>query len=462
MQTKYYDLIIIGSGPGGYVAAIRAAQLGLKTAVIEKDRPGGVCLNIGCIPTKSLIHQANQFVAAQKLKDIGITLDTSGFKYENVVNNARQAAENLSTGVRSLLKKNGVELIMGIAQLKGPKLIALKNGNEFQAAKIIIATGSRPRSIPGFDIDEKTVLSSTGALFLKTLPKRLLVLGGGAIGVEFAHIFQSFGTEVAIAEMLSRLLPSADKEAAMVLERSFKKRGIFIHTNAKALSMKKTKDGLKIELDIKGTHQDIVTDAVLVAVGRSPNTEELRLETAGIQTGKGFISVGDYYQTMTPSIYAVGDIINTPQLAHLASREGEIAAAHIAGQHTIKKINPDRIPYAVYCEPQVAGFGLTEEDATEKHIEIKKAIFPYRGSGKAFVLNTLEGWAKVLYDPTTGEILGVHIVGSEATELIHELLLAKTAELLPEDIVNTVHAHPTLSEINMEVMRTIMGKAIHT
>lgn len=457
-----FDLIVIGSGPGGYVAAIRASQLGLKTAVIEKEKPGGVCLNIGCIPSKALIHQAEIYKSMGGLEYMGIKVSRESFDYRQVFKKSREAADRLSKGIMFLFKKNNIEYIPGNARLTGKNQVTVDGEKSLTAKNILIATGSRPREIPMFPFDEKTVLSSTGALMLEELPSRMLILGAGAIGVEFAHIFNSFGVEITLVEMLDTILPLEDSETVKVLGREFRKRKIKMMTGTRAAAME-NKDGvISITLESKdGKTKTVETDKILVAVGRAPNSENLGLEELGIKTERGFIPVGDYYETVIPGIYAIGDVINTPLLAHVASKEGEIAVEHIAGRETVKRIDPDTIPGAVYCEPQIGSFGLTEDKATAEGVKFRKATFPYRGVGKAVAVEQPEGLAKVIFNPDTGEILGASIVGSEATELIHEILLAKSSELLPDDIANMIHAHPTLSEVNMELMRAAEGWAIH-
>ena len=463
MSDNEYDIVIIGSGPAGYVGGIRAAQLGLSACVIEKDRPGGVCLNIGCIPSKALIHQAELFSSIRDLEAIGVKVDASGLDYSKVFQKSRTAAETLSRGVSGLLKKNKVPLIQGEAKLSGKNEVTLSDGKTIRGKHIIIATGSSPKAIPGFAIDEKTVLSSNGALMLEKLPKKILILGGGAIGCEFAHVLAAFGSEVVVVEMLDHLLPLEDPETVAVLERSFKKRGIAVHTSTKASGMKAAKRGAIVSIEGKdGKKSDLEVDLVLVVVGRGPNTTGIGLEAVGIATERGgFIPVGDYYETSVKGIYAVGDVTSSPLLAHVASKEAEIAVEHIAGHATPKKIDASAIPGAVYTEPQLASFGLNEERAKRDNIKFEKAVFPYRGAGKSVAIEKSDGLVKVLYDPTTHEILGAHVVGADATELIHEILLAKTAELLPEDIATMIHAHPTLSEAVMEAMRAAEGWAIH-
>jgi dihydrolipoamide dehydrogenase len=458
--SKKYDLGVIGAGPGGYVAAIRASQLGLKAVVIEKDKAGGVCLNIGCIPSKAIIHQAEVFNSINSLKELGVTADISGFNYGTVFKKSRQASERLSKGVEFLLKKNKIDLVKGEAMLKASEIIQVAGGSDLECKNIIIATGSQPREIRGFAFDEKQVLSSTGMLMLEELPSRLLVLGAGAIGMEFAHVMNRFGVEVTVVEMLDRVLPLEDAEISSELGKTFTKRGVKVLTGTKAEGFTKTKKGLKVAYSGKESGE-IEVDKILVAVGRKPNSEGLGLEKLGIKIEKGFIEVGDYYETSARSVYAIGDVINTPLLAHVASKEGEIAVEKMAGQNPEKKIDSSTIPGAVYTEPQVASFGLTEDAAVKANVPFKKAIFPYRGVGKAVAVEEPEGFVKLIYDPGTSEILGAHIIGGQATELIHELLLAKKTELLPEDVATMIHAHPTLSEGVMEAARAAEGWAIH-
>jgi dihydrolipoamide dehydrogenase len=461
MANYEYDLLVLGAGPGGYVAAIRATQLGMKAAVIEKDKPGGVCLNIGCIPSKALIHQAELVRSGKELEEIGVKVDASGLDYSKVFAFSRKAADTLSRGVGYLLKKNKIDLISGQGVISSAHEIEVKGHGKVSGRNLLIATGSRPRSIPGFEFDEKTVLSSTGALMLEKLPKRICILGGGAIGVEFAHIMNAFGVEVHLVEMLDQLLPLEDEEVVEVLVRSFKKRGIKIYTSTKATGHTKSGKAVKVSLESREGKRDLEVDQILLVVGRVPNTDGIGLEKLGIKLEKGFIPVGSYYQTSAAGIFAIGDVLSSPMLAHVASKEGEIAVEHLAGRQTPTRLDPNSIPGAVYCEPQLASFGYTEKAAKEAGLEFEKAVFPYRGAGKSVAIGKSEGLLKLLVDKETREILGAHVVGAEATELIHEILLAKTAELLPEDIAVMTHAHPTLSEGVMEMARMAEGWVIH-
>ena len=344
-----YDLLVLGAGPGGYVAAIRATQLGLKAGVIEKDKPGGVCLNIGCIPSKALIHQAELMRCAKELEQIGVKVDASALDYGKVFAYSRKAADTLSRGVGFLLKKNKIDLIEGKGVITSAHEIQVKGHGKVTGKNLLIATGSRPRSIPGFEFDEKTVLSSTGALMLEKLPKRICVLGGGAIGVEFAHIMNAFGVEVHLVEMLEQLLPLEDEEAVQILVRLFKKRSIKIYTSTKATGYTKSGKAVKVSLEGREGKQDLEVDQILLVVGRVPNTDGIGLEKIGIKPEKGFIPVGDYYQSSAAGIYAIGDVVNSPALAHVASKEGEIAAEHLAGHQTPARLDPHAIPGAVYC-----------------------------------------------------------------------------------------------------------------
>lgn len=457
-----YDIVIIGGGPGGYVAAIRASQLGLKVAVIEKEKVGGVCLNVGCIPSKALIHQAERYQSLDGIEEWGITIDRRGFDYRKIFNKSREAAETLSKGVSFLLKKNKVDLIESTGTITGKNEVSLANGKKITGRNIIIATGSKPKEIPGFVFDERFVLSSTGILMQEKLPNKILIIGGGAIGVEFAYIMISFGVEVVLVEVMDRILPLEDQEISTLLTRSFKKKGIEVMTGTKALSMEVKDNKVSVALEDKNEVQKtIIVDQILVAVGRVPNSSEIGLEELGVKTENGFIQVGDYYETEIPGIYAIGDVINTPLLAHVASKEGEIAVEYIAGLNPPRKVDLMTVPSAIYCEPQIASFGYTEWRAKQESVKYKKASFPFRGAGKSVAVEQPDGMVKVLYDPITKEILGAHVIGANATELIHEILLAKTAELLPEDIATMIHAHPTLSEAVMESMRAIEGWAIH-
>lgn len=466
-MEKEYDVAIIGGGPGGYVAAIRAAQLGLSAVVVEKEALGGVCLNWGCIPSKSLIHHATEFCALKDMETLGVRIDRGGFDYSAVQARSRQAADMLSVGIGGLLRKNKIEVIKAVATLAGPRSIALRkpdrSSSTLVAKNIIVATGSRPMAVPGFVPDERDVLSSSGVLATTALPTSLAILGAGAIGCEFAYVMNAFGVRVTLVEMSEHILPAEDYEVAMVLDGALRKSGIEIRTRTRAVSWRKTSGALSVRVDCDGESKEIEADKLLAAFGRTPNTRELGLEAAGVKLDtRGYVVTGDYGQTSVKGIFAIGDIVDTPALAHVASKEGELAVEFIAGHaSSTKRVAVDLVPSAIYCEPQVAGCGLREDAAIAKGVRFKKSVFPFRASGKAVAVRKTDGMVKLLSDPQTGEILGAHIVGANATELIHELVLACSGELVAGDIANTVHAHPTLAEAVMEAAKGVGGKPIH-
>lgn len=449
-----YDLIVIGSGPGGYVSAIHSAKLGMKTIVIEKDKLGGVCLNIGCIPSKSLIHQAELFSTLPEIKKMGIGIDLTNFSYEKTYLKSRKAVTILLKGIDFLFKKYGVDLKYDTAKISGDHQVCLENGNKITAKHILIATGSYPAGIPNFSIDEETVISSTGALMLKQLPEKMLIIGGGTIGIEMAYIFNSFGVEINLIEILNKILPLEDAETVQVLHNALSKQGIKISTSTKAIKMKKSSSSLTVKLEKDGLQEEIKTNKILIAAGRIPNTNNIGLEAAGIKTEKKFIPVNDVYQTKNPNIFAIGDIVNTPQLAHVASKEGSIAIEYMAGNNP-QKLDLMTVPNAVYCKPQIASFGHTEESLKKKNMPYKKVTSPYAGCGKATAMEEREGHVKILYEPDTKKILGAHIVGAEAVELIHELLIIKKGNSHLKNISCIPFAHPTLSEIIMEAAQEI-------
>ncbi len=456
------DVLILGSGPAGYVAGIRAAQLGMKALVVEKGKTGGVCLNRGCIPTKALIKQAEDFLSLAEVEKTGVKVDRSGFQYKSVFETSRKASESLSKGVQYLLKKNGVGFIQGTARISGPHQVTLDDGRVLTGKNLLLATGSRPRQIPGFEFDGTDILSSDHALFLEELPARMLIIGGGAIGCEFAHVMNAFGVEVTVAEMMDHLLPQEDPDTAAIVERAFRKRKIDLRTGARVAGYQRREGELVVPVTLKdGTAEELVTDKILVVTGRAQNTDDLGLERVGIVTERGAVPVNSHYQTVVPSIYAVGDIIASPQLAHLASAEGEAAVEHMAGKGPEHAVDPLLVPRGVYTDPQVAGFGLTETNAKAQGKRYAVSLFSYRAAGKAVATGKTDGQVKLVYDPDTKEILGAGIVGADATEIIHEVLLAKKSGLKTEDIAGMIHAHPTLSEAIMEAARGAEGWMIH-
>lgn len=462
MSEYTYDLVVLGAGPGGYVAAIRASQLGLKTAIIEKEAPGGVCLNWGCIPSKTLIRQAEVLHDRSILESLGANVDLSGIDYGKAHKKSRQASSKLSKGVQFLLKKNSVDYIEGTGTFKNAHELVVDGDKSVTGKNILVATGSRSREIPGFEFDHEVVLSSRDMLGLTELPKSLIILGAGVIGMEFAYVMNAFGVQVTVVEMLDQILPLEDTETVKVIEKAFQRYGITMMTSTRATSLKKSKS--EVVLSVQGSDgkaTELTGEKLLVAVGRSPNTEGIGLETVGVAVERGFITVGDFYRTSVENIFAVGDVTSSPLLAHVASKEGEIAVEALAGKTPEARIDPGLIPSAVYCEPQIGSFGLTEKRAQELGLDFYTASFPYRGAGKSVALDQSEGMVKLVLDKESHEILGGHAVGKDATEIVHELLLAKKAELLPEDIAEMIHAHPTLSEAVMEAARAAEGWAIH-
>lgn len=465
---KEYDLIVIGSGPGGYVAAIRASQLGMRVAIVEKDKPGGVCLNIGCIPSKSLIHHAELFTHSNTLTQFGVKIDASTFDYALVQKASRQAADKLSKGVQFLLKKNNIDYINGHGRFADATHIEVTpmSGSPYQIASnyTLIATGSRPREIAGFPFDEKQVFSSTGALLATKLPKSLVILGAGVIGMEFAYIMSSFGVAVTVVELLPKILLNADADFSTLMHKKFMSRGVKFMLNTQAMHMERSAKSITLHVQDKATDSahTVSAEQLLVAVGRVPNSENLGLKALGIQTENGAIRTADYYRTTISNIYAIGDVIATPQLAHVASKEGEIAVEHMSGNPPAHaRFSDDLYPAVVYTDPELAWFGPTEEQLTAQGVAYKSSLFPYRGAGKSVAIGADEGQVKLIFSEAHHALLAAHIYGKHATELIHELLLAKQAELLPEDIANVVHAHPTLSEVTLEVARAAEGWAIH-
>lgn len=464
-MTKKFDLAIIGGGPGGYVAAIKAAQRGLSVCLIEKGIPGGVCLNWGCIPTKSLIYDASLYATLGTLAEYGIAFDTSGFSYARVHAKSRDAAAKLAAGVTGLLRKNKVTLLVGTGTLTGRDRIQVREGTReevVEASNIILATGSRPAVIPGIDSDGTQVLSSDDLLALTRLPVSLAIIGGGAIGCEFAYVLNRFGVKVTLLEAANQLLPQSDTDVAAGLARSLEAQGIEIKLNSQLKAVHRSPSRLAVEFSAKDKTETIEVEKILLAVGRRPNSESLGLDIAGVSvTERGHIQTGDFYATTAPGIYAIGDVTEGPALAHVASKAAAIVVDHICGHGGPARLDPVAIPAAVYCEPQVAGFGLTEQQCVDAKLGFVKSVFPYVGVGKAVTIRHTDGFVKLLADKQTGEILGAHLLGEGATELIHELLLAKSGELLVDDIASMIHAHPTLSEAILESAEGVFGRPVH-
>ena len=456
-------MTVIGGGPGGYVAAIRAAQLGMKVGLVERDKLGGVCLNWGCVPSKALLKSAELYNAFKKSQEFGISHTGLTYDFSKIITRSRGVADRISKGVEYLMKKNKIETVSGTAKLIGRNSIEVTKAGKvtdtIKSKSIILATGGRPRSIPGVTIDRKKIITSTEAMSLPEQPKSLIVIGGGAIGVEFAYFYNSFGTKVTIVEMLPSILPIEDKEITKILDSSLKKSGIDILMNTKVESIKIDHE-VTVTVSDKDGKKDIKADLALIAVGVQANIENLGLEALGVKTERGFIIVNEFGKTNIDGIYAVGDVSGPPLLAHVASHEGIVAIDHIAGKakHGIDKSN---IPSCTYCQPQVASVGLTEEAAVAKGYKVKIGRFPFRPLGKAMAIGENEGIVKLVFDEKYGELLGAHIIGSEATEMIAELGMAKALETTWEELHNTMHAHPTLSEAVMEAAGQAFDVAIN-
>jgi dihydrolipoamide dehydrogenase len=460
-----FDVIIIGGGPAGYVCAIRAAQLGLATAVVERDKLGGVCVNIGCIPTKALLHSA--YVAnlvAHDAKELGIEVTGVKADYATAMRRSRKVSEQNSKGVEFLMKKHKVTVIRGSAVL-GQNRTVKAGSDEYQAKKgVVIATGSRVKGIPqiGLEINKTTVISSDEALFLEQAPKTLAVIGAGAVGCEFADIFNAFGSKVTLIEALPRILPLEDAEASDALTKSYRKRGITISAGAKVTKATLGADSVKLEIEAGGKKETLEVEKVLMAAGRAVNTESMGLQEAGVQlTDRGFVKVNlETLETSAPGVYCIGDVAGPPMLAHKGSREGVVVAERIAGQHP-HALKYDNVPSVTYCHPEVASIGLTEEQAKERKLDYQVGRFPFSANGRARSANETEGFVKIIRDKKYGEILGAHIVGSHASEMIHELAVARENEYTVEEVDLAIHAHPTLSEAIAEAALDSMGRVIH-
>jgi dihydrolipoamide dehydrogenase len=463
MAQEEFDLIIIGSGPGGYVAGIRAAQLGLKAAVVEKDpKFGGTCGLRGCIPTKALLHTAAVMDEIRDAGDLGITVADPVLDIVKAQDRKQKVVDSNAKGIDYLFKKNKVTGLHGIGRITGPHEVEVEgpDGKKTYGAKfIMIATGSVPRDVPIAPTDGERILNSDHVLELKKVPATLAVLGAGAVGTEFASIYTSFGTKVTLIEMLPRILPIEDEEVSAELQKALRKRGIEVMTGTKLLSAEKTESGVVLRLE-GGKKDTVEAEMLLVAIGRKPVTENLGLEALGIELERGYVKVNAQMQTAVPHIYAIGDVINTPWLAHVASAEGILAAEHMAGQ-TVKPINYDRVPSCTYCEPEVGSVGLTEAKARERGYDVQVGKFPFSALGKARILGKTAGFVKIVRDKKYDEILGVHILGVQATDLIAEACVALQLECTDEELMHTMHAHPTLSEAVMEAAHAAHGAAIH-
>lgn len=460
MAHTTYDVAVIGSGPGGYVAAIRAAQLGLKTALVEAEELGGVCLNWGCIPTKALLKNASVLHTIQHSDFFGI--DVQGIKpdYSKAVDRSEAVVKKQTTGLAFLMKKNQIDVVKGHGKLTAPGTIAVSNGEVVQAKHVVLATGARPRLLPGLTADGKVVFTAKEAVHMRDLPAKMIILGGGAIGCEFAYVFQNYGCAVTIVEMADHLLPKEDPEVAAVLERAYKKLGVEVLTGHKVESVQQKADGVSLKLSSNGVTKDLSAPRMIVGIGAAPNTEGLGLEELGVKTERGFIVVDDYGKTSVNGVYAIGDVTGKAMLAHVASMMGVVCIEAIAGHHPTP-VNFDRIPSCTYCEPQVASIGLTETEAKQRGLDVKVGKFPFAPNGKAQALGETEGFIKLVVDSKYGEVVGAHMVGPEVTELIAEVGLGMTLETTAEEMDLTIHAHPTLSEVLKEAALAAIGQPIH-
>ncbi|KAA9339066.1 dihydrolipoyl dehydrogenase [Hymenobacter busanensis] len=459
-----YDVVVIGSGPGGYVAAIRASQLGLKVGVVERESLGGICLNWGCIPTKALLKSAQVFEYLKHPQDYGLSADNVGYDFGAVVKRSRGVAEGMSKGINFLFKKNKIDAIMGTAKvLKAGEVDVTKadGGKEtIQAKHIILATGARARQLPNLPIDGKKIIGYREAMVLPQQPKSMVVVGSGAIGVEFAYFYATMGTKVTIVEYLPRIVPVEDEEVSKQLERSFKKAGIDILTSAEVTKVDTAVPGCKVSIKTAKGEQQLEADIVLSAVGIQPNLENIGLEELGITVEKGRIKVDEYYRTNVPGVYAIGDIVPGPALAHVASAEGITCVEAIAGHHP-EPINYGNVPGCTYCSPEIASVGLTEEEAKKQGYDILVGKFPFSASGKASASGAKDGFVKVIFDKKYGEWLGAHMIGAGVTDMIAEAVVARKLETTGHEIIKAIHPHPTMSEAVMEAAAAAYGEVIH-
>lgn len=466
-MSNKYQIAVLGGGPGGYVAVIRAAQLGFKTVVIDKDNLGGICLNWGCIPTKSLLKNAEIFDNIKNHgKDFGLHTDNLTFNFNEIIKRSRDISDKITRNVEMLIKKNKVDRIRGFGKLISQNEIEIldndgKKTETITADNIIIATGARPKTLPNIPVDRKNIITSTEAMFLSEQPKELIIIGAGAIGIEFAYFYSVLGTKVTVIEMLDNILPVEDAEVSQALEKNFKKRGINILTKTAVEKAEVKGKKVVVTINQNGDKKELSADKVLSAIGVTGNVEGFGLEKLGIELFKNHIKVDKKtYKTNIPNIYAIGDVIGPPWLAHVASAEGIHCVEGIKGINN-PEVNYENIPGCTYCQPQVASVGLTEAKARELGYELKIGKFPFMASGKAFAVGEREGFVKLIFDAKYGELLGGHIIGSEATELIAEVALARAMEATGHSIIKTVHAHPTLSESVMEAAANAYGEAIH-
>lgn len=465
MSDTQFDLIVVGGGPGGYVAAIRGAQLGLKTAVIEREHMGGICLNWGCIPTKALLRSSEINHLMHNAKEYGFKISGIEFDFNKIVERSRAVSKQLTSGISHLMKKNKIPVFDGHGKLEGAGKVVISKGKDegktLTAPHIILATGARARQIPGLEADGKLVWTYKEALVPKEMPKSLLVVGSGAIGSEFASFYQTMGVDVTLVEVVDRILPVEDAEISAFVQKSFEKDGMTVLTNAMVKALDKGDNDVTATIEQNGEQTKKTFDRVIMAVGIVGNSENIGLETTKVQTDRGHIVTDGYGRTAEPGVYAIGDVTGAPWLAHKASHEGVICVEKIAGQPNVHPMKVENIPGCTYCRPQVASVGLTAEKAQAKGHRVKVGKFPFMANGKAIALGEPEGFIKTVYDEKTGELLGAHMVGAEVTELIQGYTIAKTNELTEAELMHTVFPHPTLSEMMHEAVLDAYGKALH-
>ena len=463
---EQYDVLVIGAGPAGYVCAIRAAQLGQKTTIVDKQWLGGVCLNVGCIPSKSLLKNAEvAHILRERGKEFGFSFENLQLDYSVAVKRSRQVSDRLTKGVGFLMKKNNIAVHMGTAKLTSKNTVAVtdKEGNvtELEAKNIVVATGASAMMPGEWKVDGEKVVTYLEAITQEKLPKSSVIIGAGAIGVEFATVWSSYGADVTIVEMLPRIVPLEDEEVSAELDKAFKKRGIKTLAGHKVEALKATESGVKVTVSASGETKVLEAEQALVAIGFRPNSKGLGLEKIGVKTSeRGFVEIDERMATNVPGIWAIGDVTGKLMLAHVGSAQGIVCAEHIAGHETVM-LDYEMMPRATYCQPQIASFGLTEVQAKERGYTVKVGRFPFQANGKALGLGDYVGWVKIVVDEKYGEILGAHLIGPEVTELLPELTLARMMELTPAEIARNVHAHPTLSEVLMEAAHAAEGQAIH-
>ncbi len=464
MADESFDLIVIGAGPGGYVAAIRAAQLGMKAAVVEKAHLGGICLNWGCIPTKALLRSADIYREIKHAKDYGLSAGEPGFDLAAIVKRSRGVAAQLAGGVKHLLKKNKVTVIDGHGRLDGPGKVKVENDGKpvgtFQAKHIIVATGARARDLPGLEADGKLVWTYRQAMTPDVMPKSLLVVGSGAIGIEFASFYNTLGVKTTVVEVMDRVLPVEDADISAMALKAFKAQGMDVRVSTNVKELKKAANSVTVVLEKGGKTEEVTVDRVIMAVGVVPNTEDVGLETTKVKVERGRIKTDEFLRTDEPGVYAIGDVTAPPLLAHKASHEAIICVEKIAGLH-VHPMDTRNIPGCTYCTPQVASVGLSEAKAKELGYSVKVGKFPFVGNGKAIALGETEGMVKTVFDAKTGELLGAHMIGAEVTELIQGYVVGKTLETTEAELMHTVFPHPTLSEMMHESVLDAYGRAIH-